>query len=289
MPGDSTLSAFIAQDGDNIAIQDWPLDVGVRPRGAIIIVHGLGEHAGRYDHVARRLNDWGFTVRGLDQYGHGDSGGARGGLPSSTRLLDDLADIVDNTWLHVEKGTPLILLGHSMGGLVAARFVSRAMRPIDGLILSSPALMPGMSSVQKFMMNVVPKFAPNLRVGNGLDADFISHDPTVVAAYKADPRVHNRISGRLAKFIVDTGPLTLAKAAEWTVPTLLMWAGDDHLVNPTGSQAFATLAPKSVVTGRCFEGMFHELFNELDNEPVFEALKGWLDERFPAKTSPPRA
>ena len=280
MSTDSTLSTFVAQDGDNIAIQDWPLEKGQKCRGVIVIVHGLGEHAGRYDHVAQRLNEWGFAVRGLDQYGHGESGGVRGGLPGSTRLLDDLADIVDSTRIRVDNGTPLILLGHSMGGLVAGRFVSLGVRPVDGLIMSSPALSPGLNSVQKIMMGVVPRFAPNLRVGNGLDASFISYDPAVVAAYKADRLVHDRVSGRLAKFIVDAGPPVLAKAPQWKVPTLLMWAGEDRLVNPAGSRAFATIAPKAVVTSRCFESMYHEIFNELKNEPVFEELKRWLDSRF---------
>ena len=280
MTTDSTLSTFVAQDGDNIAIQDWPLAKGRKLRGVVVIVHGLGEHAGRYDHVAQRLNSWGFGVRGLDQYGHGESGGARGGLPTSSRLLDDLADIVDSTRIRNDNGVPLILLGHSMGGLVTGRFVSLGMRPVDGLIMSSPALTPGLTSVQKFMMDVVPRFAPNLRVGNGLDASFISHDPAVVAAYKSDKLVHDRVSGRLAKFIVDAGPLTLAKANQWKVHTLLMWAGEDKLVNPAGSRAFATVAPKAVVTSRCFESMYHEIFNELDAEPVFDEFKKWLDSRF---------
>ena len=280
MTTDSTLSTFVAQDGDNIAIQDWPLAKGRKLRGVVVIVHGLGEHAGRYDHVAQRLNSWGFGVRGLDQYGHGESGGARGGLPTSSRLLDDLADIVDSTRIRNDNGVPLILLGHSMGGLVTGRFVSLGMRPVDGLIMSSPALTPGLTSVQKFMMDVVPRFAPNLRVGNGLDASFISHDPAVVAAYKSDKLVHDRVSGRLAKFIVDAGPLTLARANQWKVPTLLMWAGEDKLVNPAGSRAFATVAPKAVVTSRCFESMYHEIFNELDAGPVFDELKKWLDSRF---------
>jgi alpha-beta hydrolase superfamily lysophospholipase len=81
---DSILSTFTASDGDNIALQEWPLPDGVPLRGAVVLVHGLGEHAGRYDHVARRLNSWGFAVRGYDQYGHGESGGPRGGCPTTT-------------------------------------------------------------------------------------------------------------------------------------------------------------------------------------------------------------
>jgi alpha-beta hydrolase superfamily lysophospholipase len=277
---DSTLSTFTASDGDNIALQDWPLPDGVALRGVVLLVHGLGEHAGRYDHVARRLNRWGFAVRGYDQYGHGESGGVRGALPSSGRLLDDLTDVIESTRARMEDGLPLILLGHSLGGLVAACQVALGETRVEGLVLSSPVLDAGLNAFQKLMLATLPRFAPNLTVGNGLDPDFLSHDPDVVAAYRTDPCVHDRVSGRLARFIADGGPLVIARAAQWRVPTLLMYAGADKLVDPRGSRAFAAAAPAQVVTAHCFEGLFHEIFNELDAEPVFELLKQWLDERF---------
>jgi len=102
----------------------------------------------------------------------------------------------------------------------------------------------------------------------------------VVAAYRADPLVHDRISARLARFIADAGPATLALAPHWTVPTLLMYAGDDRLLNPQGSRDFAAVAPKNVVTSVCFDALYHEIFNEQDAEPVFAELKRWLDVRF---------
>jgi alpha-beta hydrolase superfamily lysophospholipase len=280
MTSESTLSTFIASDGDNVVIQDWPLDRGVALRGVVIVVHGLGEHAGRYETVARALNEWGFAVRGYDQCGHGESGGARGSLPTDTRLLDDLADIVDSTRARLRSSTPLILLGHSMGGLVVARFVSLGVRAVDGVILSSPALNPGLGWFQKFLIAVLPKIAPNLCVGNGLNPQFISHDPAVVAAYKADPLVHDRISARLARFIATAGPQTVAMAGQWTVPTLLMYAGADRLLNPQGSRDFAAAASKHVVTAVCFEALYHEIFNELDPAPVFATLKAWLEQKF---------
>lgn len=277
---ESTLSTFVASDGENIAIQDWPLAYGRHLRGVVVLVHGLAEHAGRYDHVARRLNDWGFAVRGYDQYGHGESSGVRGGLPNDQRLLDDLADVLDSTRARMEPATPLILFGHSLGGLVAARFVSLQLRPVDALVLSSPALDPGLSVWQKLLLAVLPRIAPGLSVPNGLDPQLISHDPAVVRAYQQDRLIHDRISGRLARFIVDAGAATLACAPRWQVPTLLLYAGDDHLVSPAGSRAFAAAAPAGVVSAHCFEAAYHEIFNELEREPVFEQLKRWLDARF---------
>ena len=277
---DSTLSTFVASDGDNIAVQDWPVEKDQKLRGVVLLVHGLGEHAGRYDHVAQHFNGWGFAVRGFDLYGHGESGGPRGGLPSDNRLLDDLADIYDSTKKHMPAGCPLILLGHSMGGLVAGLFTARAIRPVDALVMSSPSLDPGLSGFQRFLLAVLPRIAPDLRVSNALDVSKISHDPAVVSAYKADKLVHDRISARLAKFIADGAAETMAAAATWKTPTLLMFAGQDKLVAPDGSRAFAARAPNNVVTAQCFESLYHEIFNEIDAEPVFETLKAWLDARY---------
>lgn len=277
----SSLSTFIAADGANLVVQEWPLSSREPRRGVVIIVHGLGEHAGRYNHVAAKLNEWGFSVRGYDQCGHGESQGARGSLPSDNRLLDDLADIVDSTRSQMPRGMPLFLLGHSMGGLVVARFVSLNMRPVDGVILSSPALDPGLSALQKLLVMVLPKIAPNLRVGNGVKPHYISHDPAVVIDYKADPLVHDRISARLARFIATAGPAALAHAPHWSVPTLLMYAGDDHLLNAGGSRTFAATAPKDIVTSVCFETLYHEIFNEYDARPVFAELRQWLERRVP--------
>ncbi len=271
-----TLTAFTASDGENLAVYDWPLPDA--PRATVLLVHGLGEHAGRYDALARHLGAWGYAVRGYDHYGHGESSGPRGGLPWDTRLLDDLTDIVDATRARMPAGQPLVLLGHSMGGLVAARFVALGIRPVDALVLSSPALDAGLGPVQKLLLATLPRIAPNLRVGNGLDARYLSHDDAVVRAYLADPLCHNRISARLARFIAEAGPATVARAAHWQVPTLLLWAGADRLVNPAGSRAFASAAPKERVQAHCFEPLYHELFNESPElaEPVRERLQHWL-------------
>jgi alpha-beta hydrolase superfamily lysophospholipase len=251
----------------------------VQARGIVLLVHGLGEHAGRYDPLARALNEWGFAVRGYDQYGHGESTGVRGALPYPNRLLDDLADLVESARLRY-PGLPLILLGHSLGGLVAASFVARTLLAVDALVLSSPALAARLNPVQKLLMAVVPRIAPNLTVGNGLQPEYLSHDPQVVQDYRSDPLVHDRVSGRLARFIADEGALVRSRASSWKMPTLLMYAGDDRLVDPAGSRAFATAAPSQLVTAHCFEGLYHEIFNERAAEPVYDCLRQWLDARF---------
>jgi len=282
-----TLSTLPVTDGALLACYDWALPRHATPRGTVLLVHGLGEHMGRYDALAQDINRWGFAVRGYDHYGHGQSQGQPGTLPSDTRLLDDLAEMVDATREHMASnmapGAPLILLGHSLGGLVAGRFVALNLRPVDALVMSSPALDPGLSPVQKLLLATLPRIAPNLCVSNGLDTRYLSHDDAVAQAYRADRYCHDRVSGRLARFIADAGPATVAQAARWTVPTLLLFAGSDRLVNPAGSRAFAAAAPRSMVTVQAFEPLYHEIFNEAEpaRSEVLAALRGWLDQQLP--------
>ena len=275
---ESILSTLIAADGRTLAVQDWMQHSAVR--GVVVLVHGLGEHSGRYEALAGQLNSWGFAVRGYDQHGHGLSHGVRGSLPSETTLIDDLADVIDDARSHMAAELPLILLGHSMGGLVAAQFVRLGIRPVDALVLSSPALDAGLGLFQKLLLKVLPNLAPNFRVGNGLNPYLISHDPKVVEAYLADRLVHDRISARMGAFIANGGAQVIAAAPAWQVPTLLLYAGSDHLVNPQGSQRFAAAAPQSVVTAVRFDDLYHELFNELEPTEVLATLRQWLDARY---------
>lgn len=276
----ATLSQLARPGGASLTLYDWPLPATAACRATVLLVHGLGEHAGRYQHVAEHLRAWGFGVRGYDHYGHGRSSGARGDLPTIDRLLTDLTAVVDDTRESMAPPQPLILLGHSLGGLVAARWVSLAPRPVDALVLSSPALDAGMTGVQRALAQVLGRIAPHLRLNNGIDADGLSRDPAAVQAYLNDPLVHHRISARLGLFIAQAGPAVLQGAAAWRVPTLLLYAGQDRAVAPAGSAAFARLASANVVTAQGFPEHRHELFNDLDHEQVFEVLRHWLQARF---------
>lgn len=268
--------------GETLALRRLPAPGPAR--AVVVVVHGLGEHAGRYHGLAEYLHEWGFAVWAHDHYGHGESSGPRGGLPSELRLVDDLALVIDDA-RRENPGLPLVLLGHSLGGLVAASLVARGVRQVDALVLSSPGLDPGLSGFQKMLLAVLPRIAPGLRVGNGLDDNFLSHDPAVVQAYRDDPLTHDRIGGRLARFLAYEGQTVLQQAPDWPVPTLLLYAGDDRLVRPAASRAFASAAaPGGKVEAHCFDSLYHEIFNEIEAEPVFEALQRWLNRRFPPRT-----
>jgi alpha-beta hydrolase superfamily lysophospholipase len=259
-------------DGLTLRVREWPR---ADARGSVLLVHGLGEHIGRYARIAEQLNAWGWNVIGYDQRGHGTSEGARGALAHSDDLLRDLSLVLDA--VRADRPGPLVLFGHSMGGLVAARFVAERLRAVDALVLSSPAFDAGMNAFQKLLLGVLGPLAPNLAVNNGLKPEWISRDPAVVQAYIADPLVHDRVTPKLVRFIVDGGEFVRARAAQWAVPTLLLYAGSDRCVAPAGSRAVAAAAPKSALTAREFAPMFHEIFNEPEQREVYAALGEWLN------------
>jgi alpha-beta hydrolase superfamily lysophospholipase len=268
------------RDGLALRRRDWPAG---SDKGTIVIVHGLGEHGGRYARVAATLNANGWSVVGYDQRGHGASPGARGRISAADDLLADLAAVLDD----VRRASPkrVVLLGHSLGGLVAGRFVAGGLesprpawqRDVDALVMSSPALDIGMTAGKRALLATLERLTPNLGVGNGLDVDAISRDAAVVAAYRSDALVHDRVAPRLVRFLADAGPLVRSLAPKWTVPTLLLYAGSDRLVVPAGSAAFAAAAPEGVVTSRAFAPLFHEIFNEPERDEVLAVLTAWLD------------
>ena len=289
MSGDFIRSA----DGTRLFVQRWPAPGAVL--GTVQIVHGLGEHIGRYAAVAQALNDAGWHAVGHDQRGHGRSEGARGTVPAGPCLLTDLAAVIDTVRDPVRDTVRVaarepgrhVLLGHSMGGAVAARFAAEALaaapaaraawsRPLDGLVLSSPALDLGMSGFQQALLAVLGPLAPDLRVGNGLQPAWISRDAATVQAYVDDPLVHDRVTPRLVRFMRDAGAQALASAPRWRVPTLLLWAGADRCVAPGGSAAFAATAPSAVVSSQAYPELFHEIFNEPERAQVLTRLTQWL-------------
>jgi alpha-beta hydrolase superfamily lysophospholipase len=249
-------STLHSADGVKLHLRHWPAPGTAR--GSVVIVHGLGEHIARYAHVAAHLNGWGWNVVGFDHRGHGRSEGAKGRIEQADAFLRDLAGVID--WTRAQYPGTLVLLGHSLGGLIAARFVAEGLgapaaswyRPVDALVLSSPAIDPGMNAAQKALLALLGPLAPNLAVNNGLKPDWISRDAAVVKAYAQDPLVHDRITPRVVRFILDGGAMVLQRASQWKVPTRLIYAGSDRCVSPAGSRAFAAAAPSNVVTTRDF-------------------------------------
>jgi len=262
-------------DGQPLRLHDWPLP---QARGGVLLVHGLGEHAGRYADLARWFNARGHAARSYDQRGHGESPGPRGVLSHPDDLLADLA-VVHADYTRTLGAAPL-LLGHSMGGLVALRAVLDERITPQALVLSSPALRSHASPGLRRLAATLARLAPNLRLRNGLDLERLSHDPLVVAAYRDDALCHDRVSPRLADFIFRAGAACIADADRLEVPALLLVAGEDALVDAAGSRDFSAAAARTKrLTTRYFAGLYHELFNEAEpgRGQVLMQLEDWLE------------
>ena len=282
------MKSVTTDDGLALVTQVWPAR-GDAARGLVVIVHGLGEHCRRYEHVARRLNEDGFDVVGYDHRGHGHSPGPRGGIPADDSLCADLGRVLRAA--RTAFPGPVVLLGHSLGGLIAGRYVAEGLaakpaawwQPVDALVMTSPALDPGANALQKLLLATVAPMLPNLAVNNGLKVDWVSRSEAVVKAYADDPLVHDRVTGRLGMFVAKQGPAVIAAAPRWKTPTLLMWAGADRCVAPAGSAAFAQAAPQAVVRTREWPGLFHEIFNEPEQDVVLDAMAAWLTATVPER------
>jgi alpha-beta hydrolase superfamily lysophospholipase len=262
-------------DGVELFVRRWPVPESTPRRGSLLLVHGLGEHSGRYEHVAGALTAIGLEVTAYDHRGHGASGGVRGGLPHPDALLDDLALVYGSL------GEDAFLLGHSMGGTIAARAVTGGQVTPRALILSSPALALDLSPVQRALAAVGRRLVPDRPMPNRLPLDKLSHDPAVVAAYKADPAVHDRLTARLFDFLADAGESARANASRVTVPTLLLVAGADGLIAARGSREFFERLPDGIGTLHWYDGLYHEIFNERepDRTRVLGDLRAWLEAR----------
>lgn len=268
---------LVMADGQALFVRDWPHP---RPHDAVLVVHGLGEHSGRYQRLAAWFHARGYSVRAYDQRGHGRTPGARGALSHPDDLLEDLATVYHDYAAGLPR--PPLLLGHSMGGLVAARGVlDRRIQP-PAMVLSSPALRTWEPRWRQRLAAALATLLPNLPLPNGLPFDKLSHDPQVEPAYRADPLRHGRITPRLADFIFRAGEAAIADAGRLATPTLLLVAGADRLVDPSGSRDFAAGAwVGNHLTTRYFDALYHELFNEAEPSrgQVLKQLGDWLQRR----------
>lgn len=245
----------------------------------IVFMHGLGEHSGRYAHLAAFFCERGFAVRTYDHRGHGKSSGKRGDIPHLNSLLDDAHQIVQDWQASCPTSvTRQLLLGHSMGGLFAAKFAITKVCTLHGLILSAPALAIYMNFVEQSLLKVLSAIAPAITLSNGLKTKYLSHDPEVVTSYCNDPLVHDRISARLLNSMLFTMHDVFSHASSLDLPTLLLVAGQDKLVDSSGSLRFAQASPDNYLRLHTYENLYHEIFNELDAKAVFNDVGIWLDE-----------
>ncbi len=249
-------------------------------RGLCIIAHGLGEHSGRYEHVARALGERDLASFALDHRGHGQSGGKRGHVLSFSEYLFDL----DNFRRLIEERfseLPRFLIGHSMGGLIAAHYAAKHGAGLSGLVLSSPALRVDVKEpeIKLALGKLMSRVLPGLTMGNGLDPEMISHDKEVVAAYKNDPLVHDRVSARWFTEFTSAIEAVHECAHQISTPVLLMQSGEDELVAPRGAQEFFDRLTVEDKTLKVWEGFYHEMMNETEKEKAIDLMLEWIEKR----------
>lgn len=268
------------KDGIHFFMQGWEPTFD-KPKAVLALIHGLGEHSGRYTHVANALTSSGYALIGFDLRGHGKSGGARGHFPSLDAVMEDVRQFFQQvTRQHPE--TPQFLYGHSLGGLLALTYTLRRGAALKGVIATGTALHTPLreQKMKVALSNLLGSFAPSLTISSGLDPDTISRDPEVVRKYTSDPLVHDRASLGLGKASLSAIDYCLAHAREFPDPLLLMHGTEDVLCYPSGSKDFARLAQKggADVTLKLWEGLHHEIHNEPEQGEVFRAMIEWLDE-----------
>lgn len=259
----------------------------------MIIVHGLGEHGGRYQPVASELARFGWASLAADLQGHGNSPGRRGHASSYFGLLQDI-DAMRSTVQRQLPASPQVLLGHSMGGNLAANYVLRrgeldaTLGQLSGLVLSGPMFLPTNppNRTQVFAAWLTGHALPWLTVRAPVDINKLTRNPSTAAALREDALAHSRISVYVATQLLAQGRFALDHAASINIPTLIMHGEDDPVTSYRASQSFAIRAGKQVQFVS-FPGMLHEIFHETDAAIVYDTLHTWLDQLPIAPKGPP--
>jgi alpha-beta hydrolase superfamily lysophospholipase len=262
------------KDGLTLAGLEW------RPagevRGVVCLIHGLGEHVGRYPHVAAVLNQAGFAVIGLDLRGHGRSEGPRGFTPNYDAYLDDMEILLGEARSRYPRA-PIVLYGHSLGGNLVLYYPMRRKAAVAGVVASSPQLRLAFkppawkTTMGRLMFNVWPGF----NMPSGLEQAALSRDMEVVRAYAADPLVHDRVSARLGIGLIDIGQWLLDHASEFPLPLLVYNGSQDRLASADAAREFAAKVPGDC-TLKIWDGLYHETHNEPEKAEVLGFMIQWI-------------
>lgn len=248
-----------------------------KPRAVLAIVHGFGEHSGRYMNVVHHLVPKGYAVYAFDHRGHGRSPGPRGHINSWEEFREDMRAFLQMVAAQ-EPGRPLFLMGHSMGGLIVLEYALHYPEGLKGVIASGPVLAQvGVSPLLLLLARLFSRIWPRLAMNTGLDATAISRDPEVVAAYQADPLVHSIASARLGTEMARATAWTHEHAAEWKLPLLILHGGADRLAPPEGSRRFFENVPIADKERYEYEGGYHEPHNDVNRAQVLADLEHWLE------------
>jgi len=257
------------------------------------VAPGSGAPGGRYGYLAEAMVPLGYAVHVFDLRGHGSSPGVRGHIERFSDYVDDALLFVDAVAAEQpaagaeQPGPPLYLLGHSLGGLIATSCAEARQDGLAGLILSSPFLrlrLP-VSGLKRAAASVLSRVAPTRDIGNSIPAEELSHEAEVVAAYTSDPLNHHVATARWAAEVLAAQRAALSAAGRLRLPLLVMYAGADTIADPAASRELYAAASSADKTVRCYDGYYHELFNEVGRDAVFADLAAWLAARARAGSS----
>lgn len=242
----------------------------------MIIVHGIGEHIGRYDQVAAFFMQQGYAVIGIDHYGHGKTDGHKGASRGFEFMFDYLKAFLRHVKTQFSK--PVIMFGHSMGGGVLTGFLLKRQPEILAAVISAPALIIGTrpGPLLKGALKVITAIAPNFRISQGLDINKVSHDPLAIEKFENDPLRHDKISFRLANDMIQNGAWCLEHADQLKVRSLLMHGSADEFTAVEGSRLFAKRAPANLLTYKEWDNLYHEMHNEPESAEVLQYVADWL-------------
>lgn len=240
-------------------------------RAVIVLVHGMAEHSGRYERTGDLLSDAGFRVRSFDMIGHGASGGDRVDIDDWNRFHDQVHDHMEQVF---QLGLPVILMGHSMGSLLAVGYCLEGRHQPDLLVLTAPTFAGG-AKWQRALSGVISRIAPRFSIPHKFDAH-VAVDPEVGKDYAADPLVHPKASVRIGKALFDAMDKGRAGVGTLRIPTLALHGGNDRLV-PTHTSTF--LGDQPNVERRVYEGLGHEILNEPEGPQVVADIVAWINDR----------
>ncbi len=273
---DHAEGTFEGDGGLELYCQSWrPKD---ETRAVLAIVHGLGEHSGRYMNVVRHLVPRGYAVHGFDHRGFGRSPGPHGHIDSWAQFRGDVRAFVRSVEDAV-PGRPLFLMGHSMGGLIVLDYVLHHADGLRGTVVSGAGLEPGGVAKAHLVLlaRLLSRLWPRFTLDLGLDAAGVSRDPEVVRAFEEDPLRHDRGSVRFGTETLDAIEWIKARPTEIALPLLMIHGGADRLVSPEGTRAFferVTFADKEL---HVYEGFYHEPHNDVGHERLLGDLESWLE------------
>ena len=272
-------SKWEGNHGISFYIRGWEPN-NKRPKAVLALVHGLGEHTGRYLHVGKTMTEAGYALVGFDLRGHGKSGGARGHFPSLAAVMQDIRQFF-KFLVQRYPDIPHFLYGHSLGGLLSLSYALQYKTGLNGVIVTGAALRSPLQEQKGkiAMVNALGSILPAVILPSGLDATTISRDADVVKKYVNDPLVHDKSSLGLGKTALKAIDLCFARAKEFSFPLLIMHGAADQLTFPSGSEDFARLASENNkdVTLKLWDGLYHEVHNEPEKAEVFKVMIEWLD------------